>query len=449
MQDPVFFRPLVPLVFAIISGMVCGEQYPGQGRYAWILLILCALVIFFAILRKRHLLIPPVLLFFCLGYLSIQQWTAPSFPPEHIVFHTGPKYRKICGTVRSSPEMQGDRMKFILDAESLDDNMPVSGLMLVTGRAEESELSPGDRIAFSGKIRDISRFGNPGAFDYRRHMAFQSVWCTVYIRKDSLSRMGHSPEQRFVRSLEQFRIRTANLIQKNSSADAGAVLLALLVGYRNSIPHSLRNLFSQAGIAHLLAISGLHMSIIALLSFTLFLWTGYRVAFGKQIDDMRYLAAFLSLIPMIAYAMISGLSPATQRAIIMGTVCIAALLVNKSQDTFNTLTIAALLILLVHPPSLFSISFQLSFAAVAAIVFGFSLNFRAERENENRMAKWLCSAWKSSFFAIMGTMPLTMTYFNQFSLAGLISNLIFIPLIGFLILPLGLSGVFLSFFSMT
>ncbi|MGE0083239.1 MAG: DNA internalization-related competence protein ComEC/Rec2 [Desulfococcaceae bacterium] len=448
MRDPVFFRPLIPLVFALIFGIVCGEQYPGLGCYARILLIFCTIVILRAILRKTPLLIPPLLLFFCLGYLSIQHWTDPDLPADHISRHIGPNYRKICGTVRSSPEMQGDRIKFILHAQLLDDNIPVSGRMLVTGRAEECSISPGDRIAFSGKIRNISSFSNPGAFDYRRHMSFQSVWCTVYIRKNSLSRLKENPEQSFFRSLENFRIRTDELIRKNSPEDAGAVLSALIIGYKNSISDSLRNFFSQAGIAHLLAISGLHMGMIATFSFAVFLWAGYRILPGKQFDDMRCRAAFFSLFPMIAYGMISGLSPATQRALIMGTVCIAAVLINKNQDTFNTMTIAAMLILIIHPPGLFSISFQLSFVAVAAIIFGFSLNFQAEKEIGNRITEWLFSALKSSFFAIMGTMPLTMCYFSQFSLTGLISNLIFIPLIGLLILPLGLSGVFISLFSM-
>ncbi len=448
MREPVFFRPLIPLVVALMLGIVCGEQYPGMGRYVWILLIFCMFLILRSILHKTLLLLPPMILFFCLGYLSLQHWTDPDFPPDHISRHIGPNYRKICGTVRSSPEIRGDRIKFLLHAQLLDNNIPVSGRILVTGRAEESNIYLGDQIAFSGKIRDISSFSNPGGFDYRRHMAFQSVWCSVYIRKNSLSRLEDNPEQGFSRWLENFRIRTAELIRKNSPEDAGTVLPALLIGYKNSISANLRSLFSQAGIAHILAISGLHMGMIAAFSFAVFLWAGYRILPGKQFDDIRYWAAFFSLIPMIAYAMISGLSPATQRALIMGTVCIAALLLNKNQDSFNTLSIAAMLILIIHPPTLFSLSFQLSFAAVTAIVFGLSLNSHPEKEIRNPVIRYSIATMKSSFFAIMGTMPLTMCYFNQISFTGLISNLIFIPLIGFLILPLGLSAVFLSLFSM-
>ncbi len=448
---PVFFRPFVPPVLALIFGIIFGEQYPGMGRHVWILLIFCTFLIFRAIFRKIPLLIPPLLLFFCLGYLSIQQWAVPCFPADHISRHTGPKYRKICGTVRSAPEIRGDRMRLILDAEMLDEHIPVSGQMLVTGRAEESRVSLGDRIVFSGKIRDISSFRNPGAFDYRRHMAFQSVWCTVYARKNSLTIIGQNLEYRFGRAVENFRNTAAEMIRKNSQEDAASVLLALIIGDKNRISDDLRNRFAQAGIAHLLAISGLHMGMIALVSFTVFLWMGYRILAGKQFDDLRTRAAFFSLLPMTAYGMISGLSPATQRAMIMGTVCITAVLLNRNQETFSTLSIAALLILIIHPPSLFSISFQLSFAAVAAIVLGFSLNFHEsrEKENRNRMTGWLFAVMKSSFFAILGTMPLTMRYFNQFSFTGLISNLIFIPLIGFLVLPLGLSAVFVSLFSMT
>jgi competence protein ComEC len=145
------------------------------------------------------------------------------------------------------------------------------------------------------------------------------------------------------------------------------------------------------------------------------------------------------------------MSPSTQRAVIMVTVFLAAFLFEREHDPMNTLAVATLLILVVHPPSLFSISFQLSFTAVLAILYGLSrvqIPWRSDSRGIKtpkrvRVATKLFYFFMVSLFAILGTLPLTMFYFNQISLVGLFANFIFVPVIGFVVVPLGLIAVFL------
>jgi len=135
----------------------------------------------------------------------------------------------------------------------------------------------------------------------------------------------------------------------------------------------------------------------------------------------------------------------------MVIVFLTAFLFEREHDLINTLAMAAMMILIVYPPSLFSISFQLSFAAVLAIIYGFSRlpPLWSTGQNRTRKQKWSKAAIKlycfvmTSFFAIVGTLPLVMRYFNQVSLVGLPANIIFIPLIGFVVVPLGIMAVFL------
>ena len=157
------------------------------------------------------------------------------------------------------------------------------------------------------------------------------------------------------------------------------------------------------------------------------------------------------MIPVIAYGVTAGLSPSTQRAVLMVTVFLMTFLLAKEQDSLNTLALAALVILIADPPSLFSISFQLSFVCVFAIIYGFEsiqymgmLQFAQENSNwQTRLSARLVAFFLVSLFAICGSLPLVAFYFNQISMVGLAANFLVVPLVGFITVPLGL----LAFFS--
>ncbi len=452
-QKPqIFFRPFIPLLFSFICGILTGEQFPLFIPWSAVLSLPAASGIIVCICQNRFALFSPLLLFFCLGCLSLSHWVTPSLPENDISRYANQRYQHICGYVSTLPRILGNRQKFMLIPESLGNgHKKVSGRLRVTASVNEKIPSPGDRICFSGKIRSIRNFSNPGGFDYERYMAFQSIHCTTYARKGSLRITGHEEKSSFRSSLESFRSRIARMIREQSSGDAQSLLLALLIGDKSGISHELRDKFVRSGIAHLLAISGLHMGMISFISFFIFRTIGYRIPRIPPSDAVQKTAAFLSLFPLLTYGMISGLSPATQRAMMMVSLCIAAFVLNHEQESSNTLAGAALLILILHPPTLFSISFQLSFAAVWWIIFAFSGDFFPPFRFKSRILgtafPYLSAALKSSFFAILGTMPLSMYYFHQFSIAGLAANLLFIPLIAFLVLPAGLFGVFLFLLS--
>jgi competence protein ComEC len=210
-------------------------------------------------------------------------------------------------------------------------------------------------------------------------------------------------------------------------------------------------------VGHLLAISGLHIGIVATVAFGLFRWLTARFKFFLRRAWTRKGAALLSLLPVFAYGMIAGFTPSTQRAVIMISVFLLTFLFEREQDPLNTLGLAAMVILVADPPSLFSISFQLSFTAVIAIIYGFSWV-------QKRIAvpkAWINGNWRSrvisrlisfflvSFFAVCGSLPLVAAYFNQISLVGLVANFIVVPLVGFVAIPFGLVALFVSPLSKT
>ena len=444
-----YSRPVFPLLLSIISGISFGSWFPRHDTLAYPVIILCLCLLFYDIIKKKIAFIWPILLFSALGYLSIQPWIVPNFPSNHIIHFTNSNPWKIVGIIDDDPIKYKNRLKFILRAETLgeyDSSFPVTGKIRVTVAGNCNKLSIGDRITFFGKIKLIRNFKNPGGFDYKRYMAFKGIWGTTYAQGSKLTVLKRDSRKgiRFV--IEDARIKISDLIEKTSQEKEKEVLKALIVGDRKGISRDLRKAFNRAGVGHLLAISGLHIGIVATVSFILFSWMLSHFKLFLRNAWTRKGAAVLSLIPVFLYGLLAGMSPSTQRAVIMVSVFLMTFWIKREHDPINTLAVAALLILIFDPPSLFSISFQLSFIAVLSIIYGMSRipnNNAIKKKGRFSIKNKLFSLFLVSFFAIIGNLPLIMLYFNQVSTVGLAANFIIVPLIGFIVVPLGLISVFL------
>jgi competence protein ComEC len=450
----IYSRPVIPLLLSMISGIASGTWFPGYGTWLVIAVLFCMAALLFIIRKNGTARVVPLVLLFALGSLSIQPWTAPKFPANHLIHFTDNHPWKITGVIVDLDTRRLNRQKCILRTKFLEDNgkiFTVKGRIRLTVLGNGPELSTGDRIVFRSKIRSIRNFNNPGGFDYKRYMAFKDVWGSAYISADKLIRIEKKTEKGISAFISDARGRISNLIDQTGDNAQKNVLKALIVGDRNAISVELRNAFNRVGAGHLLAISGLHIGIIAAASFFIFRWILSYIGFFLSRAWTKKGAVLLSAIPVIIYGLLSGMSPSTQRAVIMVMVFLTAFLFEREHDLINTLAIAAMLILIVHPPSIFSISFQLSFAAVFSIIYGLSKIPKPSTSSQNRTRKYtgtkivikLYYFFMTSFFAVAGTLPLVMVYFNQISLVGLPANIIFIPLIGFVVVPLGMLAVFI------
>ncbi len=441
-------RPLVPLLVAFIAGIVAGTKVPGYNIGAVVLAAVFTAPIIVGVVKKNGAIVSPPFLFCVLGYLTIQFWAVPPLPSNHISHYTDSRRFLVSGTVSAMPVMRQHRTKFIIKVETLGEKTAthaVTGKIRVTVMGEVSPLAEGDRVRFSARIRSISNFRNPGGFDYRRYMGFRRIHGTSWVSVEKLVVTHTAPKRHFFHGFDDFREQIGRLIQTGAKGESRAVLNALIRGDRGDISPGLREAFNRAGIGHLLAISGLHIGIVASVAFFVFKWILSRFTFFLWHAWTRKGAALLTLVPVLIYGMLSGLSPSTQRAVIMVVVFLMSFVFERESDALNTLALAALLIVLVSPPSVFSISFQLSFTAVLAIVYGLSRIPVPEPANPGfgyRLFKKGVVFFLVSLLAILGTLPPVMAYFNQVSLIGLITNCVFIPLIGFGAVPLGLLAVF-------
>lgn len=457
MIDKVYSRPIIPLLISIISGIVLGAAIPGYRVWAYLLVSLTGGLILFSIISKsfgKKDFVVPIILFFVLGYLLIQPWTSPHFPSNHIKYFADSNKWKIVGTINQTVEKVKYRQKFLLNAETLEGKNTkffVTGKIRVTVTGDEPVLSLGDRVCFTAKIKSIRNFKNPGGFDYKRYMAFKSVFGSSYARAEKVTVISQSRDQGIRRIISDVRFRISTFIETEGGGDHPGVLKALIVGQRQQIPQVLRDAFNRSGVGHLLAISGLHIGIVASVAFFFFSWVLSRFRVLLFNAWVKKGAAILSFLPVLAYGLLSGMAPSTSRAVIMVGVFLMTFLLEREHDLMNTLALAAMLILIIHPPSVFSISFQLSFCAVLSIIYGLSKVYKRQdffsgRQTKSlfaRAMKRLVSFFLVSFFAIMGTLPLVMLYFNQASLIGVFTNFLIVPIIGFMVVPAGLFSVFL------
>lgn len=292
---------------------------------------------------------------------------------------------------------------------------------------------PGDTIIAATRIRKPDSIGS---FDYRKYLLRKGIIGSAYIyRYEARRTESYSPT---LQKRLYERLSSAGL-EEDELATTGAITL----GYKEDLDPAVKHRFQASGAAHVLAVSGLHTGIIYLLVIGL-LTLGGRI---KPHYDNRLGRCVLSVIiicVMWCYAWITGLTPSVVRAVVMVTMVETGRMFYRQGISVNSIAAAAFFILLVRPLDLWSVGFQLSFAATFAIVLLANqcekkLHLRAR----NGLLNWLIGTVIVSIAAQLGTLPLTIYYFGYVSTYFLLTNLIVLPIATFLV-PAGLISIALG-----
>jgi len=448
--------PLLPVIISLITGILAGNALPDTPFfvYAGFSFVVLFLTSFFLVKLKPFVFSISFLVMIW-GFFSISRILIPVFSPDHISNYTDSSRYTISGKIVSLSKHYPHKQRITLFCNLLEKKeikpVPVNGRVIVNIYGNrETPLQYGDVIQFESPLKPIRNFSNPNGFEYEKYMKSKGIFGSAYAYSQKIIVLTQSSIPfyiKMIRTIEQARNRffyfTMDCLENK---DAASILTALITGKKEVIPLELRDDFSKAGASHLLAISGLHLSIVALIFF--FLFYSFLARFHKVLITgiAKKTAGMLTLIPLILYAVFSGFSPSTQRAFIMTAVFMIAFMGEKENDPLNTLALAAVLILIMDSTSLFSISFQLSFMALLFIILGFSLFKKREWMVKKKIMTMMISAVLVTFFAGLGTFPLIAHYFNMVSHVQIMANLLLVPLMGFICLPLGFLAFFLFFF---
>lgn len=440
MEDIFTKRPLVPVLASYATGILLAKILSLSTATAIILLFISITILAYITINKKIFnLIYTTPIFLALGILIISPYTDNSLaikalPDDHY------KNVRIEGIISSNPDYSKNRIKLRVNTFKILETpetkwAPFNTGILLTIKDTQIELHKGDTIAFLTSLKTPRNFGNPFEFDYEWWIKKQSIDFTATVKEGLVIKTTADNANHSFISLWRSDIR--NFINNNNFKHY-AILKALTIGEKSDITKETRDSFAKTGTAHLLAISGLHMGLVAYISFFLILnllKTSERLTNKFNIIKTSYIVA---TIPVIIYGTLSGFQISALRSAIMVIIFALTLALGRTKDHYNTLSVAALLILIVYPTSLWSISFQLSFTAVFFIIFVINNTKTLKIKGKLSKLNWLLSLALVTTAATIGTAPITAYYFNLVSFSGIIANLLIVPLVSTITVPLSL-----------
>lgn len=424
------------VALGFLIGTMALQQMPGLPPlwWCWSLLLLIPACFYFA--RWRWLLCAGIA--FCWANLLAHGYVDASLAPElegQDVLATG--------YIASLPARQEGRTRFVFQPDSLrwrGQPQALPGKLLINWYQAAPVLAAGARWQLQLRLKQPHGFMNPGGFDYEAWLLREGIRATGYVR-GGLANSANRPLAAAGNSylLDQLR---QGLQQKIQQALAGqplrGVILALAIGDRQQVSNAQWQVFTRTGTNHLLAISGLHVGLVA--GFAFFagrrLWRCFPRAL--LLWPASKAGALLALSAASGYAMLAGFSVPTQRALLMIAVVMLGQLIQRRSRPSDLLALALLVVLLLDPFAVLAPGFWLSFAAVAVILLGMQRRLGAES------SKWRQLWWRwgrVQWLVAVGLLPLLLLLFQQASLVSPLANFIAVPWVSLVTVPLTLLGV--------
>ncbi len=443
-------RPALGVAACFAVGIVGAEAAPGLGFWTWAAVFVAAAVVVLAgtVWARRRLVSLGALAatlglgvaLTALGGARLAAWQ--HLPADH-VSHLAAQTEfpvALTGHIADHPVETDRGLRFTLSADSAAPGsawVPVRGdvqVALWQPRADAAariawpRLRAGDRVRVEGALRPVTRRRNPADFDYGAYLARRGTHAT-------LTGYEHAALV-LVGSEAGIRDRVAGAVRAHVQAtlaahvradEARAVLAALLLADRSRIGRATRDAFALTGLMHLLAISGLHVLLVGMALYGLLKPVLHRL--GWRWATVEVVRAAVTLGVLGLYVVATGAPPSAVRALAMAALLIVGAATERAPNTLNALGVAALALLVARPTFLFEVGFQLSFAAVGAIVLLVPVFERATPAwwSAGPGRRWAMGMTRVSLAATLGTMPILLVHFGQVPLAGLVLNLAAIP----------------------
>ncbi|NBD95928.1 MAG: DNA internalization-related competence protein ComEC/Rec2 [Gammaproteobacteria bacterium] len=331
----------------------------------------------------------------------------------------------VVGTIVDLPRQHDRTTSFLLEVEGESSPQSVPERIRVRWYRPFRRLEPGSRWRLALWLAPPVGRDNPGGFDYERYLLANRVGATGSVR----GRPRLLSDDPGDRPLDRQRQRLSDIIQSETvDRDVAALKRALGVADRAGMSPELAELLRRTGTAHLLAISGLHIGMVAGLAGGLAGWLAAPLGLLGGSLDRKRVGVLAGLAVAFGYAGLAGFTLPTQRALVMLAVLAAALFARRAIAPGTALLLALLAVVLFDPLSPLSMGFWLSFAAVAVLIFAFAWR-------PSRPGQWLTGLVRAQVVLMIGLLPLNVGVFGQLVPGALLANLVAIPLMGLVVLP--------------
>ncbi len=296
----------------------------------------------------------------------------------------------------------------------------------------------GDDLAIEGKLHKPFNFSSENKFSYRDFLERKGIKYTLSVKKQGrvevVAKNRGNPLRRHV---IRFKHRLSAILADHFTGAEKGIMEGFLLGDRYNIPQHINELFQMAGVVHILAISGFNVGIVAYATFL----------FWKMFPVGRRGHYILTILVLIAYAVLTGAQPPVVRATVMAAVFLAGFILEREPESVNTLACAALFILFVNPVSLFDVGFQLSFMSVLAIIVFYPKCARVFSRLDDKVArsnkvigagmsvlKYIGQSFLISFCAYLGVAVMVAYYFELVTPVAIVANLAVIPLAALIVI---------------
>jgi competence protein ComEC len=365
-----------------------------------------------------------------------------------IMFNSPQKSVQIFGQIESienHPYKEDETLRIILENVKIGDSVYAAKLRLNVSGGQAQNWDIGDQLQIEASIYPIPMPSSLHGYFARRAAFLQGIGGTARLQE----LISHKDTE--IQPFTKYRYQLTQKLLANLQEPYGSIAAALVTGDCSYIPITLRQAFADAGLAHVLSISGLHLSLIAGL---MFLLLRRLMCFWPSISNrfaVKKVAAILAVLASSVYMAIANFGIPVQRSFVMISLAMLAICLDRTAFSMRSLAIAAIIVLTFSPQSLLSASFQLSFAAVLGLLAFYEsawprLQEKLIKNSGNflglKKLLWgLFGILVTTLIASLATTPFSVAFFQKFTAQSILGNLMAIPLVGFLIMPLGLFSV--------
>lgn len=424
--SPVFGIGAV-LVFAMVWALTWRGRNTGPGVFLW--------------------LAAGVLSLTALGF-GLAQWrTQRVYTP---MLEKPVKYAEVEGTIVSIDKMEGNRGSRVVlkDAKISKVEAGKTPVNIRLNIRKDAGLNPGDRISVAAGLNPPAPPAAPGAFDFQRHAYFQRIGAFGFSYKQPavIAREKGGAGRAF---LEKIRMKISSRLSAHMAPAESALAAAFMTGERAAMTEEDEQAMRASGLYHMISISGLHIGLVTVFVFftTRFFMALFPV-FALYHPIKKY-AALLALLGAVAYMLLVGTSVPTLRSVLMTAIVLCAIVLDRVPFSMRLVAVAAAIILAFEPESLLSASFQMSFGAVAALVFFYEMTkewwsgLQRGGGIVRRILIYPLGVCATTLVATLATAPFSMYHFQNLAVYSLVGNLLAMPLMAVAVMPAIVLGYFL------
>lgn len=431
-------HPLLLPLLALIAGIHAAVSAGTHLRYAPFVILLTLLP--FSLPRRPLLILVVTAAAAGYGYVLAAGRVTPPNGVWRLLREGGREAVPLVGSVIDHPRVgeRGVRFPLLLSRPGYG-GIVVMMTLPADWRGEIPNV--GDRIRALSRLYEIRSRGLPGESDPRQGDHLRGRFLGGIPRPGSIEIIGTDGRYRLARWLARVRERLCGEIDQRMPHRCAAVARAIILGEKSRLTAQDQRRFAKAGVNHILAVSGLHVGVVVTTLLLLIRLVGRFVTPILLRFDLRKLSLILSLPPVWGYLLLTGSAPATVRAVMMFSVLVLIFLREQECHILDILILAALVMLAVEPALLYQVSFQLSFTALGGIVILSPPLIRLTTLPSTSPWYPLVSLVLVSLSAIIATAPLAAWHFGTLSLSGAVSNILLIPLLGYLVVIGGFAGL--------